>query len=225
MSKYVKPSFIQKNFQLSSQTIRRWADEGKVKSIKMQNSGNRLIDYEDFLRVVGAENNSDTHAKKFICYARVSSQHQKEDLDRQIKLLQGKFPNHEIIKDIGSSLNYNRKGLQTLLELVLSNSVEQVVVTHTDRLSRFSFELLSGIFKKFGCSILVLNQVTDSNPELELSQDVLNIITYFTAKNNGMRSAKFRKERSNEGKKNKTVSNSGTETNLETMVRIEEMGV
>ena len=222
MSKYVKPSFIQKNYQISSQTIRRWAYEGKVKSIKMPESGNRLIDYEDFLRVVGAEIHKDDtpKAKRNICYARVSSQHQKEDLERQVKLLSDQFPHHEIIKDIGSGLNYNRKGLQTLLELVFSKDVGQVVVTHNDRLSRFSFDLLSWIFKKFDVSLLVLNKTTDSNPDIELSQDVLSVITYFTAKNNGMRSAKNRKDRDSKSKKDKALSDNRTETSSEILVRV-----
>ena len=127
MSKYVKPSVIQKQYDISSQTIRRWVDEKKVKSIKLPDSGRRLIHYEDFLRFVGAEICEDTKQKKCVCYARVSSNHQKEDLARQIETLKNRYPHHEIIKDIGSGLNWKRKGLQTLLELVLSNSVEQVV--------------------------------------------------------------------------------------------------
>lgn len=173
----------------------------------MPESHSRLIDYEDFVKYVGAKQHEDVpKTKRYICYARVSSSHQKEDLQRQIDALKQNHPDYDIIKDIGSGLNWKRKGLLSLLELVMSDSVEQVVVTHSDRFSRFSFDLLQWIFQKHNCSILVLNKVTDTNPEHELSQDVLSIITYFTSKNNGMRSAKNRKSRNPKVKESETLS-------------------
>lgn len=214
MDKYVKPSFIQKHFDISSQTIRKWADTGKVKSIKMPDSNRRLIDYNDFLKHIGGEQTTKANQqKRNFCYARVSSSHQKDDLKRQVDYLKSKYPTYEIIEDIGSGLNWKRKGLETLLELVLSNSVGQVVVTNSDRLSRFAFEHLQWLFKKFGSTILVLNQTTNSNPQVELSDDILSIITYFTAKNNGLRAANNRKNRNIEIKKNTIVSDNPGETN------------
>ena len=192
----------------------------------MPESKNRLIDYEDFIRYVGAKVHQDVpKSRKNICYARVSSSHQKEDLDRQIQFLQAKYPTYEVIKDIGSSLNWQRKGLLSLLDFVLSGTVEQVVVTHSDRLSRFSFDLLQWLFNKFNCSIVVLNEITDTNPDIELSQDVLSIINYFTAKNNGMRSAKNRKNRVAEKQENQTVPNAPAKTTVKTMVRGQQVGL
>lgn len=208
MPKYVKLSYITKNYQVSPQTLRVWADTGKVKSIKNPNSRHRLIEYDSFLKYVGATSETDTEIKRQrICYARVSSSHQKQDLKRQIDYLKYKFPDHKIIKDIGSGLNWKRKGLQTILEQLFEGHIEQIVVTHTDRLSRFGFELLQWLCKKFNCTIVVLNESTETNPEIELSQDVLSIITYFTAKNNGMRASKNRKDRDSKIKKDKALSN------------------
>ncbi len=208
MLEYVKPSVIQTKYDISSQTLRKWVDQNKIKSVKLPDSGRRLIHYKDFLRYIGREICEENEAtKKHICYARVSSMHQKEDLQRQIETLKERFPEYEIIQDIGSGLNWKRKGLETLLELVLSNNVKEVVVTHKDRLSRFAFDHLQWLFNKFDCSILVLNKVTDSNPQAEISEDVLSVITYFTAKNNGMRSAKNRKDRLNAKQKDQIISN------------------
>jgi len=220
MFKYVKPSFIQKNYDISGQTIRSWCDSNKIKSIRLPESGRRLIEYEDFLRYVGQEISTTTeNTRRRICYARVSSSHQKEDLGRQIETLKEKYPENEIFQDIGSGLNWKRKHFQALLELVMSKSVEQVVVTHSDRLSRFSFELLQWMFNKFDCSIVVLNKVTDTNPEVEMAEDLLSVITYFTAKNNGLRAAKNRKNRSIAKQKDKTISDNSTKGNIETLVR------
>jgi predicted site-specific integrase-resolvase len=221
MSKYVKPAFLQEHYQISSQTIRRWVDTGKVKSIKLPDSGHRLIDYDDFVKFVGADSLDDApKIRKRICYARVSSSHHKGDLDRQVDLLKSKYPSHDIIKDVGSGLNWSRKGFLSLLELVLSGVVEQVVVTHSDRLSRFSYELLQWLFTKYNCSILVLYEVTESNPDIEMSQDILSIINYFTAKHNGMRSAANKKNRAVEKQKNQTLPDDGSEASTKAVVRI-----
>lgn len=212
---YVKSSFIRKKFDISAQTLQKWADSGKVKSIKTKENGRRLFHYQSFLDYIGASDKEHFTNRKKICYARVSSSHQKEDLVRQIKFLKSKYPKHEIIKDIGSSLNWKRNGLQTLLERVIDGSVEEVVVTHQDRLSRFSFDLLHWLFQKFNCTLVVLNQVTETNPEFEMSRDVLSIINYFVAKNNGRRAAKNRKIRNNENQKDQTVSEHESEENSE----------
>ena len=213
MPKYVKLSYIKERYQISSPTLRRWVDTGKIKSITNSETKHRLIDYDSFLEYVGHTVDSNvSKSKQRICYARVSSSHQKEDLERQIQYLKEKYPHHKIIKDIGSGLNWNRKGFQTLLEQIVEGHIEQIVVTHTDRLSRFGFEMLQWLCKKFDCTIVVLNKSTDTNPEIEMSQDILSILNYFTAKNNGMRASKNRKNRAIEIEKNKTVYNNPTET-------------
>lgn len=208
MVKYVKPAFIQKHYQISGQTLRKWADTGKVNTIKMPDSRNRLYDYDHFVKYVGGDKHTDIpKTRKTVCYARVSSNHQKQDLERQILFLKEKYPEATIYKDISSGLNWNRKNLQKMVEQIIEGDIEKVVVAHSDRLSRFGFEMLRWIFKKFDCTIMVLNENTSSNPEVELSQDVLSIINYFTAKNNGIRASQNRKNRADKIEKNKTASN------------------
>ena len=68
--------------------------------------------------------------RECIAYARVSSAHQQQDLERQRQDLQKAYPDHELISDIGSGLNFKRKGLTALLERVLAGLVKEVVVMH-----------------------------------------------------------------------------------------------
>ncbi len=110
-----------------------------------------------------------------IIYARVSSRNQKDDLENQIAFLKNRYPNHELITDIGSGLNFKRKGFNALLERILSGDVAEIVVTHKDRLCRFGFELVESIAKKYNCTIVVLNESPLSS-QAELVQDLLSIV-------------------------------------------------
>jgi len=226
MSKYVRPSKIQEEFAVSSSTLRRWAVSGKIRTIQLPGRGDRLYDYNQFLQLVGAPIPKEpTHTRKRYCYARVSSSHQKADLGRQVEYLHQQYPDTKIIKDIGSGINWGRKGIRTLLDQVVQGDVYEIVVTHKDRLCRFGYDLLQWMFQKFDCKIVVLDKVTNTTPEVELSQDLLSVVNYFTAKNNGMRSAQNRKKRNAQSKKDQTVSNNDTKENTETMVRSVEMDV
>jgi predicted site-specific integrase-resolvase len=131
--------------------------------------------------------------KAKICYARVSSAHQKPDLERQVEDLHKAYPEHEIVQDIGSGLNWKRPGFKALLERVLGGNVDEVVVAHRDRLCRFAFELVEQIFQHYKVKLVVLNAY--ASPESELSDDLLAITTVFVAKHNGQRSAANRKKR------------------------------
>ena len=94
-----------------------------------------------------------------ICYARVSSIGQKEDLERQKNLLREKYPNHEIIEDIGSGINLTKKGIQKIIELGIEGKVEEIVVAHKDRLARFGYDLIEHIIKRYsGGKIIIINK-------------------------------------------------------------------
>ena len=190
---YIAPSKITKQFDITSGTLRRWAESGKIKCLR-PNGTRRIYNIEDVKRILGIE--SLITDFNTICYARVSSSHQKEDLDRQVDLLKSKFPNAKIIKDIGSGLNWNRQGFRSILEQAYSNSIQQVVVTYKDRLCRFGYELVEWIFKKANVKILVLSTNTNIiNSTNELAEDLLAITTVFVAKNNGLRAASYRRIR------------------------------
>jgi predicted site-specific integrase-resolvase len=99
----------------------------------------------------------------------------KDDLNSQIEHLKTRYPNHELIEDIGSGLNFKRKGFNTLLERVLSGNVSEIVVAHRDRLCQFGFELVEPIANKYNCNIVVLDE-SQLSPQNELVNDLLWII-------------------------------------------------
>lgn len=134
--------------------------------------------------------------RKVIGYCRVSSHKQKDDLERQIDnmriylLSQGKP--FEIISDIGSGINYKKKGLRQLLKLITQNKVEKVVVLYKDRLLRFGFELIEYIASLYNCEIEIVD-TTKKSEQQELVEDLVQIITVFSCKLQGKRANKTRK--------------------------------
>ena len=199
-TQYVSPNKITLKYDVTSQTLRRWADEGKIAFIRPNNS-KRLYNINDVAKFFGDK--APIKERVSVCYARVSSNHQKEDLERQIALLVSKYPSNKVYKDIGSGLNYNRPGFIALLDDINKGNIGEIIVTYKDRLCRFGYELFQWILDKNNVKLVVLNSVPETaDPSLELSEDLLAITTVFVAKNNGIRSSKYRKERKNkaEGK-------------------------
>lgn len=130
------------------------------------------------------------NTKKKIIYARVSSVGQIDDLERQVKLLKDTYPNHELIKDIGSGLNMNRKGLRRIIDYAIIGEIEEIVVDYKDRLTRYGYELIEYLIKKYSNGkIIILNNKKKEAKE-ELVEDVLQIMNIFVAKINGMRKYK-----------------------------------
>lgn len=191
MSRYVPSAEVNKVFQVHSSTLRGWAEAGRL-DYKRMPGGKRLYNYQQLLQLVGNDSVPiPTRAK--IIYARVSSQHQKADLERQIQDLKQAYPNYAVIKDIASGINWKRPGLLSLLEQVSRGAVEEIVVAYRDRLCRFGLELLEWIFKKYEVRLVVHNKVEMSpDPTSELAEDLLAIANYFVAKNNGKRAGEKR---------------------------------
>ena len=199
---YVSANKITSTYDLTSGTLRKWAEDGKIRCIRPSGT-KRLYNLSDVNKLFGIQDI--VKEKISVCYARVSSNHQKEDLERQVELLSKSYPSHKIYKDIGSGLNFNRPNFRALLDEIYKGNIREVVVTFKDRLCRFGFELLEFIFEKHGVKLVVLStDNSKSDPSIELSEDLLAITTVFVAKNNGLRSSKFRKARNAE----KTKENS-----------------
>jgi predicted site-specific integrase-resolvase len=131
-----------------------------------------------------------------VIYARVSSKGQKEDLQSQIAHLRARFPDYELIEDIGSGLNFKRKGFRSLLERIMQGVVGEVVVAHKDRLCRFGFDIIEIIANKNACKLLVLDE-SKLSPQAELVQDLLSIIHVFSCRLYGLRkySGKIREDK------------------------------
>jgi predicted site-specific integrase-resolvase len=137
------------------------------------------------------DNNISTTIKQKICYCRVSSKKQSEDLERQIEFMKANYPNHIIISDIGSGLNMERKGLTKIIDTAIKGEIEEVVVAYKDRLARFSFELIENLIIKYsGGRIVVINKSEEETPYDELSKDLISIMNVYVAKVNGLRKYK-----------------------------------
>jgi putative resolvase len=174
---------------VSVSTLRRWESEGKLIPGRTAN-GHRRYTISQLLGL--KENLSYT-----VGYCRVSSHDQKKDLERQKEVVelfcaQNGWP-VEIIDDLGSGLNYNKKGLKRLIRLIVDSKVERLVLNHKDRLPRFGSELIFSLCEQFGTEVVIINRTEDSTFEEDLAQDVLEIITVFSARLYGSRSHKNRK--------------------------------
>ena len=195
-------------YQISLSTLKRLAGSDQIRTIKLPKGKKRLFANNDIEEIFKVPELARNRQKKKICYARVSSEHQKEDLQRQIQFLQQHYPGYEIISDIGSGLNWKRKGFETLLENLYQGMVEELVVTYKDRLCRFGFELMEWLCQKSQCKIVVHNEPfhesQNQSSHQELADDLLSIITVFTARNNGLRAAQNRKQRKEEEEKEET---------------------
>ena len=167
---------LAKYYGVTNSTIRRWTESGKLE-FRTAPSGRKCY--------LLKEEEERTTEKESICYCRVSSPGQKSDLERQIQFMQERYPEHRIISDIGSGLNYKRKGLKTLVELAEERRIEEIVITYRDRLSRFSFEFFEWFFSKHGVRLVVLDKEMDSSGEAELCKDIISIITVFSSRIHG----------------------------------------
>jgi putative resolvase len=187
---YVNTKTACRLYQVSPNTLRRWDKQNKINTIRTPSN---LRMYSTQMHKNAVSNTNDVYKKQKICYCRVSSIKQKDDLARQIQFMQSKYPEHTIIQDIGSGINWKRKGLQTILELSMSNKLQEVVVAHRDRLCRFAFELIQWILEKNKVKLMVLDEEIQSS-EQELAQDLLSIVHIFSCKQMGKRRYKKTKK-------------------------------
>jgi len=175
------------------QTLRNWDKKGILKPHHTSLNGYRYYSEEQIGQVL----NVNPFKKKIVIgYCRVSSNKQKDDLERQIENVkaylfsQGKP--FEIITDIGSGINYSKKGLQSLIMRIQTNEVEKVVVLYKDRLVRFGFELIEYVAGLNNCTIEIIDQ-TKKTEEQELVEDMIQIITVFACRLQGKRAHKAKK--------------------------------
>ena len=142
MDDYVPTKTARQLLGITSQTLRNWADKGKIHTI-FTPSAIRLYSRKDLCNILGVPYSSTE--KRKIAYCRVSSPKQKEDLERQKDFFRTNYPDYEVVTDIGSGINWKRKGFCSLLESAMQGDIEEIVVAHRDRLCRFAFDLV-----KFG---------------------------------------------------------------------------
>jgi putative resolvase len=185
-----------KELGISITTMRRWADSGKIRSERSP-TGQRRFFLADIKRITPRDLKQ-LEDRVTINYARVSSHDQSCDLVRQVQVLEAFSSANgwqfETIQDLGSGLNYNKKGLQKLLHRIMQGDVGRLVITHKDRLLRFGAELVFAMCNEFETEVVIINKTNEEITfEQELVQDMIELITVFSARLYGSRSKKNKK--------------------------------
>lgn len=190
-----------KLIRLQPNTVRSWAQKGKILSIKTP-SGQIVYPKSQFQNLISSI--SSPQEKENFLYCRVSSKKQMDDLERQKQFLQSLYPKYKLVTDCASGINWKRKGLQSILESAMQGRIGDVVVAHKDRLCRFGFELIKFIIESNKGRIIVLDEETNKSTEQELAEDLLSIIHIYSCRQMG-------KRRYTKKQKNSTQSESETE--------------
>ena len=187
---------------LHPNTLRKYADTGIIPTIRTP-SGRRMYD-------VGAYLGKQQGAHR-VCYCRVSSGKQRDDLERQVANMRKSYPEAEIVKDIASGLNWKRKGFRIILGRLLRGEQLEIVVAHRDRLARFGFGLIEFLVETNSGRIVVLDPGVGHSAESELTEDLLAILHHFSCRMHG--------SRSHQGQKNSPVSHARPAESFSEVVR------
>jgi len=199
--KYVSGKKASETLGVHQRTLYLWDKKKIIETIRTP-GGKRLYNVKKYMELLekNKTNVKNVNSKKVniimegkqkIIYARVSSIQQKNDLERQIKVLKTKYPTYEVITDIGSGINMKRRGLLKIINNSIKGRVEEIVIVHRDRLCRFGYELIKYLVKEYSNGkITVLAEENKKEPKEELVNDILQIMNIFVAKINGIRKYK-----------------------------------
>lgn len=189
-------------------TLYQWEEKGQIETIRTPGN-KRLYNVKKYLEICKNKNKPiedninydelDKNEERLnICYVRVSTINQKDDLERQKTLLRMNYNNYTFIEDIGSGLNLNKRGINKIIHLAIQGKVNELVIAYKDRLTRFGFELIEEIITKYSKGkITVLNKKQDTDPQEELVKDVMAIMNVYVAKMNGLRRYKNKENNEN----------------------------
>jgi len=206
---------------MHANTIRKYADNNQIQSYKSP-SGQRKIHKQSLQRFCMSSSvrpQIPQVGKQSFIYARVSSKKQHDDLARQIAFLQTRKPlynDYLVVQDIASGINFQRKGLQSILDSCLQGTVGEVVVAHRDRLARFGFELIKYLIEKSGGKITVIDDQQNKSTEQELSEDLLSIVHIYSCKQMGKRSYRAK----HESRQNSTENQPSQTTTIPKLVQV-----
>lgn len=181
-----------KILNITPQTLRNWDKSGKLVPYYKKENGYRYYTEDQLNNLIGKKKNDEYT----IGYCRVSNKKQIDDLERQVDavksylIAQGKP--FEIITDIGSGINYNKEGLNKLIDFIVKRNTDKIVVLYKDRLLRFGFELIQNFANKFGVEVEIIDN-TPKTEEQELVEDLVQIITEFSCKLQGKRANKAKR--------------------------------
>ena len=190
---YLSIGKVAKRLGVSTQTIRRWQREGKIQELRSP-TNRRLYSVREVQRIMGIR-----HAERVVIYARVSSTKQKADgnLERQVERLKRYAADHgydvvRMFQEQASGINENRKQLQHLLTMAEQREFQRLLIEYPDRLARFGYRYLERFLHSYGVTIEATHVKESKTSQEELTEDLLMIITVFSARLYGKRSQEFR---------------------------------
>lgn len=192
-------------------TLRRMEAKGELIPAHVSSGGTRYYSTEQLKHFCNTSNTQ----KLVVGYCRVSTPSQKDDLENQVNNVKSymiaKGYQFEIIEDIGSGINYNKKGLKLLIDKINNQEISRVVILYKDRLIRFGFELIEYLCQINGVELEIIDH-SEKSKEEELTDDLIQIITVFANRLYGQRSKKT-KRLIDEVKNNDSSDKNKTETN------------
>ena len=209
MKRYKVGEFA-KLLNVTVKTLQNWDKQGTLKAYRTP-TNQRIYTEEQLNQVLGLSNERQEEKLGLkIGYCRVSTHNQKSSLQNQEEFLRN-YTNakgvilDEVLSDIGSGINYNRKNFNKILELVEAEEISEIYITYKDRFVRFGFDWFDTFCEKHGAKIIILNQPSTS-PEQELTEDLLNIVTVFSARSYGLKTYKKQLEQNLNEKNSKNKS-------------------
>ena len=181
--------------KVTRQTLTKYVKEGRVK-VTVKGNGQYEYDSDSVYKVL----NKDIERKTYV-YARVSTSKQKKDLENQVNLLktfcfQNGYVLNGVYQDIASGISFEKRTqFFELLDEVLAGKVKRVIVTYKDRLLRVGFELVSHLFAKHGCELIVMSEVGSKELDTEeVFDDVVNLLDSYSLNLSSKRKNKLIKE-------------------------------
>lgn len=184
---YVNPQTVKSILGCCTRTLQDWDKKGLIE-VRRTAGGRRRYNLQKYI----TDNNlqeliKKPEIRKNVIYCRVSSHDRKDDLERQIKFLQEKYPTYELIQDIGSGINFKRKGLQQLIQYAIENKLNEVVITYKDRLCRIGYDMIEFIIEKYSNGTITILHTLEETRHEEITKDLIEIITVYSSKIHGTR--------------------------------------
>ena len=195
-TQYVSGKEASRILGVHQRTLYQWEEKKQIETIRTPGN-KRLYNVKKYLEInkckeitieecTNLEELDKSQERLNICYVRVSTVNQKDDLERQKNLLKINYSNYTFIEDIGSGLNLNKRGINKIIHLAIQGRVNELVIAYKDRLTRF--ELIEEMITKYSKGkITILNKRQDTDPQEELVKDVMAIMNVYVAKMNGLR--------------------------------------
>ena len=186
MEEYLTTKEVSQLFKVHTLTIQRWRKSGKL-SFKQISPKKFLYKKSDVLKLLGEEQTNCSN-KINVCYCRVSTTKQKQDLEKQKQILRDYCNSngiiiHQVYSDIASGMNENRTEFNKLIKEVIQGNINKVYITYKDRLTRFGFDYFKNLFEYYNTKIIVLNNnINQETMEQELTEDLISIIHHFSMK-------------------------------------------